>query len=133
MVMRHVTTCESCTRSLNNAVTSQRGVMALFVSCPLVEYDPFLNGPTGHKNHLESAKLHLAADTFKLVCEHCYSTEALWRDFIFRLSPWENYQSLLTSSTSMLNGVRPWTALENPRTEKPLISTSVPSLQHLEM
>lgn len=90
---------------------------------------------TGHKNHLKSAKLHPAADIFKLVCTHYYSSEAQRRDVIFRFSPWENYQPLLTSSMSnrMLNRVRPWIALENPRTEKPLITTSLPSFQHLHM
>lgn len=56
MVMRHVPTCESYIKSLNNAATSQRAVMALFVSCPLVESEAFWNGPIGHKKHLKSAK-----------------------------------------------------------------------------
>lgn len=44
MVMRHVPTCGSYIKSLNNAVTSQRAVMALFVSSPLVESEAFWNG-----------------------------------------------------------------------------------------
>lgn len=61
MVMRHVPACESYIKSLNNAVASQRAVMALFVSCAPVESEAFWNGPTGHKNHLKSAKLQTSS------------------------------------------------------------------------
>lgn len=68
----------------------------------------------------------------KLVCTHFYSNDDPMRDIISLAGvrgrnishSWPQMWAIL-----MLNPVRPWTALQNPRTGNPLITTSLPSFQ----
>lgn len=69
-------------------------------------------------------------DIFKLVCTHYCSSDAPRRDIISPI--WVSGRITSHSrpqawANLMLNRVRPWAILQNSRTEKPLITSLLPS------